>query len=104
MAWIYLAAAGALEIGMTTALRYIEWPLKPLPVLAFVVCATLSFALLTIASWTIPMGTAYAIWVGIGAAGTALMGAFFYGEPSTTWRLVFLGLLIASIAGLKLVS
>jgi quaternary ammonium compound-resistance protein SugE len=104
MAWIYLAAAGLLEIGMTTALRYVEWPVRPLPVLMFLVCAASSFALLTVASWTIPLGTAYAIWVGIGAAGTALLGTFFYGEPSTTWRLVFLILLVASIVGLKLVS
>ena len=104
MAWIYLAAAGLFEIGMTTALRYIDWPLRPWPLIAFLVCAGVSFGLLTVASWTIPLGTAYAVWVGIGAAGTAVLGMFIYGDPATTSRLVFLTLLIASIIGLKLVS
>lgn len=104
MAWLYLALAGLAEIGMTTSMRYIDWSLKPLPILSFLLFSTMSFWLLIVASWTIPLGTAYAVWVGIGAFGTALVGLGWYGEPVTTLRLLFLTLLIASIAGLKLVS
>jgi multidrug transporter EmrE-like cation transporter len=104
MAWIYLLVAGISEIAMTTAMRYIDWSLKPMPIIAFVSASALSFTTLIMASWTIPLGTAYAIWVGIGAIGTALVGILWYGEPTTTLRIIFLTLLIASIAGLKLVS
>lgn len=104
MPWLYLLLAGVAEVGMTTALRYFEWPLKALPVLAFLVCANISFGLLVVASWTIPLGTAYAIWTGIGVAGTVLVGIWLYGEPTTTLRLVFLTTLVGSILGLKLVS
>lgn len=104
MAWIYLALAGLAEIGMTTSMRYIDWSFKPLPIISFFIFSTISFWLLIVASWTIPLGTAYAIWVGIGAFGTALVGLVWYEEPATTLRLLFLTLLIASIAGLKLVS
>lgn len=104
MAWLYLLAAGFFEIGFTTALRYIDdtWPVKPIA--AFILCATCSFYLLTLSLRTLPLGTAYAVWTGIGAAGTVLVGLIWYGEPAETARIVFLVLLIASIAGLKLVS
>lgn len=104
MAWLYLLLAGLAEIGMTTAMRYIELPLRPLPILAFLVMANVSFGLLVVASWSIPLGTAYAVWTGIGAAGTVIVGALAYAEPTTALRLVFLTTLIASIIGLKLVS
>ncbi|CAN0455392.1 unnamed protein product [Phaeothamnion confervicola] len=104
MGWIYLTLAGLAEIGMTTAMRYIDGSLKPLPILTFVASSAVSFWLLIIATWTIPLGTAYAVWVGIGAFGTALMGIWYYGEPATTLRILFLTMLIASIVGLKLVS
>lgn len=103
MAWAYLITAGLLEIGFTTAMRHIDgW--KPLPLAAFLVCATLSFWCLTLSIRTIPLGTAYAVWTGIGAAGTAVIGILVFKEPATTLRLVFLSLLIGSIVGLKLVS
>lgn len=104
MPWLYLFLAGLAEIGMTTAMRYIEWPPRWLPLLAFMVSANVSFGLLVVASWSIPLGTAYAVWTGIGAAGTVLVGILWYGEPTTTLRLVFLTMLIGSIMGLKLVS
>ncbi len=104
MAWLYLFLTGIAEIGMTTAMRYIGWPQKVLPLVAFLIAANVSFALLVVATWTIPLGTAYAIWTGIGAAGTVLVGILWYDEPVGTLRLVFLTLLIGSIMGLKIVS
>ena len=104
MGWVYLVLAGLFEIGFTTTMRYLGWPLKPVPLLWFLVTSTLSFVLLIWAIKTIPLGTAYAVWTGIGAAGTVVVGIFYYGEPATALRLVFLMLLIGSIVGLKLVS
>ena len=103
MGWIYLGFAGLFEIGFTTSMRYLGWPLKGWPFMAFLVSAVLSFWLLNAAIKTIPLGTAYAIWTGIGAAGTVLAGILYYGEPTTGLRLVFLATLIGSIAGLKMV-
>jgi quaternary ammonium compound-resistance protein SugE len=104
VAWAYLIFAGMLEIGFTTALRYVEGFTKPIPTIVFVIFATASLYFLNKASNDIPLGTAYAIWTGIGAAGTVLLGIFFFQEPADTWRLVFLSILIGSIVGLKLVS
>jgi quaternary ammonium compound-resistance protein SugE len=104
MAWVYLFFAGVFEIAFTTALRYLHGPTLWRALGPFVVCAAASFYLLSLAIRTIPLGTAYAIWTGMGAAGTVLIGLMFYGEPSDTLRLVFLMLLITSIVGLKLVS
>jgi quaternary ammonium compound-resistance protein SugE len=104
MAWIYLILAGVFEIGFTTALRYVDktWPI--LPILVFLVFSSASFLCLTLATRTIPLGTSYAVWTGIGAAGTAIVGLIWYNEPADTARLVFLAILVGSIAGLKLVS
>ena len=104
MAWITLLLAGAFEIGFTTALRYVDSITRWRPIAAFMVCGGISFYLLVRAAQTIPLGTAYAVWTGIGALGTAVLGIVVYGEPETTMRLVFLTLLIGSIAGLKFVS
>ena len=104
MAWILLLLAGLFEIAFTTALRYTDGLSRPLPLLAFVVFASISLYLLMKASETIPLGTSYAVWTGIGAAGTALAGIFYFDEPITTLRLLFLTALIGSIVGIKLVS
>lgn len=104
LAWTCLLLAGLFEIGFTTSMRYLDWSMKPLPIVTFVISAALSFGLLIAAIKTIPLGTAYAVWTGIGAAGTALVGIVHYGEPATTLRLVFLTVLIGSIIGLKMVS
>jgi quaternary ammonium compound-resistance protein SugE len=104
MGWTYLMLAGLFEIGFTTSMRYIDMSLRPLPIFVFLVFAAASLALLAAAMQTIPLGTAYAVWTGIGAAGTVLVGLAVYGEPATTLRLAFLTLLIGSIVGLKLVS
>jgi quaternary ammonium compound-resistance protein SugE len=104
MAWFVLILAGLFEIGFTTSMRYTEGFTRPLPTAIFVVFAVLSFYLLTKASETIPLGTSYAVWTGIGAAGTVVAGIFYFGEPATALRLLFLATLIGSIIGLKLVS
>jgi quaternary ammonium compound-resistance protein SugE len=104
MAWIYLLLAGLFEVGFTTSLKLSQNFTLPLPSLSFLLCAGLSFWLLSKAFKTIPLGTAYAVWTGIGACGTALVGIVAFGEPATFARLAFLTLLIGSIIGLKLVS
>lgn len=104
ISWILLFIAGAFEVGFTTSLKLsdnftnLKWSA------AFFVCIICSFLLLNKAVQTIPLGTAYAVWTGIGAVGTVLMGIFFYKEPADFWRLFFVFLLIGSIVGLKMVS
>jgi quaternary ammonium compound-resistance protein SugE len=104
MAWVLLLLAGLFEVGFTTALRYTDGFTRIGPTLVFFAFAAASFYLLTQASQVIPLGTAYAVWTGIGAAGTVAVGLFFFGEPVTTLRLLFLASLIGSIIGLKLVA
>ena len=102
MAWFYLILGGMFEVGFTTALRYVDG-FKNLPwTLAFLVSVTLSMGLLEIASRSIPMGTAYAVWGGIGAVGTVMVGMAFYHEPTTTVRLLLILGIVACIAALKL--
>ncbi|HVG40053.1 MAG TPA: multidrug efflux SMR transporter [Chitinophagaceae bacterium] len=104
MAWILLVLAGLFEIGFTTCLtkakdssgnHYILW------ICGFFISVTLSMYLLYKASQSLPMGTAYAVWTGIGAAGTAIIGILFFKEPADLWRIFFLFTLIGSIVGLK---
>ena len=104
MAWIYLLAAGLFEIGFTTFLKLSEGFTKLLPSLGFLVFSATSFWLLTIAMKTIPLGTAYAVWTGIGAFGTVIVGILFFNDPISFWRIFFLTVLVGSIVGLKLVS
>lgn len=104
MSWVYLLLAGLFEVGFTTFLKLSDSFSKLWPSLGFLACAIASFWLLTKATQTIPLGTAYAVWTGIGAFGTAVIGIWAFGDPATALRLVFLTLLIGSIIGLKLVS
>lgn len=106
MAWIWLAIAGLFEIGFTTCLKMatVEGNNKTAWNMAFIVCAIISFTALERAIQTISLGTAYAIWTGIGACGTALIGIIIFQDPATFARLFFLTLLIAAIIGLKIVS
>lgn len=104
MSWLILTLAGLFEVGFTTAMRFTGGFSRPLPTAVFFAFALASFYLLTKASESIPLGTAYAVWTGIGAAGTVLIGLVWFGEPATALRLAFLGLLIGSIIGLKLVG
>lgn len=96
--------AGLLEIGFTTALRLSEGFSRLGPSLAFFTCAALSFLSLQKATGEIPLGTAYAVWVGIGAVGTLLVGVALFNEPVSVPRFVFLGTLVGSIIGLRLFS
>jgi quaternary ammonium compound-resistance protein SugE len=104
MNWIILVIAGIFEVGFTTCLKLsnnfsnMKWSI------AFFICITLSFILLNKATQTLPMGTAYAVWTGIGAVGTVLVGIFFFEEPANFWRIFFIATLIASILGLKFLA
>jgi quaternary ammonium compound-resistance protein SugE len=106
MSWVYLVLAGLLEIGFTTALKMSNGFSfeRPKYILVFGAFALASFFLLNLAMRTISLGTAYAVWTGIGAAGTAVVGVLFFGEITNIPQIFFLCLLIASIIGLKLVS
>ena len=104
MSWVYLTLAGFLEIGFTTCLKLSDNFTRLWPSLGFLVCIWLSFDFLTHALKTIPLGTAYAVWTGIGAFGTAVIGIFFFKDPVDFWRIFFLLTLIGSVIGLKTVS
>ncbi len=104
MAWAYLILAGLFEVGFTTSLKFSEGFTRLAPSLAFLVTSGLSFWLLTRALQTIPLGTAYAVWTGLGAVGTAIVGILLFKDPATFGRLFFLALIVASVIGLKLVS
>ena len=104
MAWLWLFIGGLFEVGFTTSLRFVDG-FKNVPwTLAFLAAVTLSMGLLEYASRTIPMGTAYAVWGGIGAAETVIVGIFFFGESLGAIRLLLLLGLVACIVGLKLVA
>jgi quaternary ammonium compound-resistance protein SugE len=102
--WIYLLAAGSFEIGFTTFMKLSNGFTRIPYTIAFAVCAILSFVLLNKAATAIPLGTAYAVWTGMGAFGTAIVGMVFFKDPAETWRIIFLTTLIGSIIGLKFVS
>ena len=102
MAWLLLIIGGLFEVGFTTALRHVDG-FRNIPwTLAFLASVAVSMALLEFASRSIPMGTAYAVWGGIGAVGTVIVGMAFYAEPTTTLRLLLILLIVAGIAALKL--
>lgn len=100
-AWVILFLAGLLEILWASGLRFTDGFTRPLPSIAVLVLAWLSFYLLALAMREIPMGTAYAVWTGIGATGVALLGMAFLKEPASVSRLLFLTMIVAGIIGLK---
>lgn len=102
MAWIFLSLAGLLEIGWAVGLKYTDGFTRPLPSGLTLLAMLGSLWLLSLALRTIPLGTAYAVWTGIGAAGTALLGILLLAEPATAMRLVCIGLIVAGSVGLKL--
>lgn len=102
LAWFLLVLGGLFEVGFTTSLRYVDGFRNGPWVAAFLVSVTLSMLLLQQASRVIPMGTAYAVWVGIGAAGTLGVG-YMVGEPLGTVRILLVAVIIAAVIGLKLV-
>ena len=102
MAWIILFIAGLFEIGWAVGLKFTEGFTRPIPIALTAISLVLSMGLLGWAVKTLPLGTAYAVWTGIGAVGTALVGIMVFKEPATAARLVCLGLIVAGILGLKL--
>lgn len=107
MNWIILILAGLFEVGFTTCLskaRETSGSTSAYWIAGFFICLSLSMYLLYKSTQTLPMGTAYAVWTGIGAVGTVLMGILFFNESTDFWRIFFIGTLIGSIIGLKVVS
>ncbi len=104
MAWLLLIVGGLFEVGFTTSLRFVEGFRNLHWSLAFLASVTLSMGLLERAARTIPMGTAYAVWGGIGAVGTVAVGMAFFDEPTTTIRLLLILAIVAAIAALKLTA
>lgn len=107
MNWVLLIIAGLFEVGFASCLgkaKETTGMASSLWLGGFLICLTISMILLYKATQTLPIGTAYAVWTGVGAVGTVLVGIFVFKEPVHFWRLFFLTTLIASIAGLKIVS
>ena|SRR5947209_1967448 len=104
MAWIILAVAALFEVGWAIGLKYSGGFTRVWPSVWTVAAMIASMALLAVAARTIPIGTAYAVWTGIGAAGTALVGVWLFHEPATAARLFCIGLIVAGVVGLRLVS
>jgi quaternary ammonium compound-resistance protein SugE len=104
MAWTYLFFAGLFEIGWAIGLKYTHGFSRLVPTVLTVVSMAVSLGLLGLALKSLPLGTAYAVWTGIGTIGTAILGIILFGEPATALRLACIGLIVAGIVGLKLVS
>ncbi|AWN38296.1 quaternary ammonium compound efflux SMR transporter SugE [Methylobacterium radiodurans] len=104
MAWIILFLAGLLETGWAIGLKYTEGFTKLVPSVLTLATMAASVVLLSIALRTLPVGTGYAVWTGIGAVGTAILGIVLFGEPATAARIACIGLIVAGIAGLKFAS
>ncbi len=104
MPWVLLFFAGLFEIGWAIGLKYTEGFSKPLPTMLTVLSMVISMGMLGLALKTLPVGTAYAVWTGIGTVGTALLGIWLLGEPATAIRLACIALIVSGIIGLKLVA
>lgn len=101
MAWVYLLAAGIMEIAWVVALKQSQNFSQHLPSIIFVITAILSVLLLSLALKQLPLGTAYAVWTGIGACGVAIVGMIFFGDSASPVRIAFLLMICAGIVGLK---
>lgn len=104
MNWTILVLAGLFEIGWAIGLKYTEGFTRLWPTLGTVAAMIVSLGLLGVAMKSLPVGTAYAVWVGVGAVGTAILGIVLFNEPANAGRLLSLGLILAGIVGLKLAS
>ncbi|MEU1575953.1 multidrug efflux SMR transporter [Streptomyces collinus] len=104
MAWVLLVVAGLLEVGWSVGMKYTEGFTRPLPSLLTGAGIVASMLLLSQAAKTLPIGTAYGVWVGIGAAGAAVFGMAVLGEPATAARIFFVCLLLVAVVGLKATS
>jgi len=103
-AWLTLVVAGLFEVGWAIGLKYTEGFTRVWPTLWTAVALFASMALLGMALRSLPVGTAYAVWVGVGAVGTAVLGVVLFGEPPTVGRVISIGLIVAGIVGLKLTT
>ena len=104
MSWLLLIVAGLLEVGWAIGLKYTEGFTRPWPSVGAALAMIVSLALLGIAMKSLPVGTAYAVWVGVGAVGTVILGIVLFDEPADALRLASVGLIIAGIVGLKLAT
>lgn len=104
MAWTYLFFAGLFEIGWAIGLKYTDGFTRPMPTALTVASMIVSLGLLGLALKTLPVGTAYAVWTGIGTVGTAFLGIWLLGEPATAMRLACIALIVSGIVGLKLLA
>ena len=104
MSWTILFFAGLFEVAWAVGLKYTEGFTRLWPSVGTVAAMAVSFYLLAVAMRSLPLGTAYAVWVGVGAVGTAILGIVLFNEPANAGRLVSLGLILAGIIGLKLAS
>lgn len=104
MAWILLIIAGLFEIGWAIGLKYTDGFTRPLPTAGTIAAMVISVWLLGIAMKTLPVGTAYSVWVGVGAVGTVILGIVLFKEPANALRLASIGLVIAGIIGLKVAT
>jgi quaternary ammonium compound-resistance protein SugE len=104
MAWLALTLAGILEIGWAIGLKYTDGFTRLLPTLATLAAIVLSLALLGVAVRRLPVGTAYAVWTGIGTAGTVLLGIWLFAEPADPARLLFIAMIVAGVIGLRVVT
>ena len=104
MAWLWLIVGGLFEVGFTTSLRFVDG-FRNLPVdFAFLVSVAISMGLLEVASRSIPMGTAYVVWGGIGAVGTVIVGILWFQEPASMVRVLLILAIVAAIAALRLIG
>jgi len=104
MAWVWLIVGGLFEVGFTTSLRFVDG-FRNIPwTIAFLVSVAISMGLLEIAARSIPMGTAYAVWGGIGAVGTVLVGILFFNEPAALVRIMLILGVVAAIVGLRMTA
>ena len=104
MSWVYLFVAGLFEIGWAIGLKYTNGFTRLVPTVLTAISMAVSLGLLGLALKSLPVGTAYAVWTGVGAVGTAILGIYLLNEPATVGRLVCIGLIVAGIVGLKVVS
>jgi len=104
LAWLILFAAGLFEVGWAVGLKYTDGFTKLVPTLLTVACMAVSLGLLGLALRSLPLGTAYAVWTGVGTVGTAIAGIILFAEPAEAMRLACIGLIVAGIVGLKLVT
>jgi quaternary ammonium compound-resistance protein SugE len=104
MPWVWLIVGGLFEVGFTTSLRFVDGFRNGPWTIAFLISVAISMGLLEVASRSIPMGTAYAVWGGIGAVGTVVVGLIWFGEPSSLIRILLILMIVAAIAGLRLVG